>query len=232
MKNLFNYENKLMQAVMTFADLVILNVLFLLCCIPIVTIGAAQAGLYSGIKVLVDKEDDSSPAAAFFRGFSNGFLKITLVYTVMLIAIAASGYVVSLVFIFQASGISDAPLIVSIIALCIFAMFQSLICLFHSRFNCSIPQLFRNVWLIFLAHPLRSILVAVLTWAPIVLLLIDLRLFMTITPVVATILYGFLFLLSYSIMHKPFQDLIQMYNERNGITPESQQIPCEEEIEE
>ena len=72
---------------MTIGDLVILNVLFLLCCLPIFTIGAAQAGLYTGLRVLADKEDDSSPAAAFFRGFSSGFGKITIVHSLLMVLV-------------------------------------------------------------------------------------------------------------------------------------------------
>ena len=63
--NIFSYESKLMQTLMVIGDYIILNLMFLVFSIPIFTIGAAQAGLYSGIKVALDKEDDSSCAAAF-----------------------------------------------------------------------------------------------------------------------------------------------------------------------
>ena len=80
MKSLFDYENKFMQALMAVGDLIILNILFILFSLPIVTMGAAQAGLYTGVRVITDKEDDSSPAAGFVRGFKTGFFKITLMW--------------------------------------------------------------------------------------------------------------------------------------------------------
>ena len=68
--NIFDYNSKFNQLLMTVADIIILNVLYLVCCIPVFTIGAAQAGLFTGIRVLLDKEDDSSCAKAFFTSSS------------------------------------------------------------------------------------------------------------------------------------------------------------------
>ena len=85
MNSLFSYENKFMQALMTLGDLIILNLLFLICSLPVVTMGAAQAGLYTAVRTIVDKDDDTAPVKAFFRGFKSGFIKITLVWIPLLI---------------------------------------------------------------------------------------------------------------------------------------------------
>ena len=45
--NFFSYESKPMQILMLLGDLIILNLLFILCSLPVFTIGAAQAGLYT-----------------------------------------------------------------------------------------------------------------------------------------------------------------------------------------
>ena len=45
MRGFFDYDNKFMQLLSKATDMIILNLLFLLCCIPIFTIGAAQAAL-------------------------------------------------------------------------------------------------------------------------------------------------------------------------------------------
>ena len=55
--NIFNYESKFNQMVMVLADMIILNLLYLICCIPIFTIGAAQAGLYTAVRAMRDDED-------------------------------------------------------------------------------------------------------------------------------------------------------------------------------
>lgn len=224
MKNLFNYENKFMELLMTVGDLVILNLLFLLCCIPVVTIGAAQAGLYTGLRVLTDKEDDSSPTVAFFRGFANGFGSITGAYCIMLVLIVVVGYSAASVMFYDMNGIS-APVVISMIGLFFSTVYQSLFSIFHSRFACTMWQLFRNAWLIFLAHPLRSILVALLNWFPVALFLVDLQIFILGTPIIMTVYFSFAFLLCNTIMKKPFDDVIQMLKEKTQ--PEQTQEEAE-----
>ena len=81
MDSIFSYESKLVQMLLKLADMMIMNILYVLCCLPVFTIGAAQAGLHTGIRQLRDPADDSSCTKAFFRGFANGFGKITLVYS-------------------------------------------------------------------------------------------------------------------------------------------------------
>ena len=58
MNGLFSYDSKPMQLLGFLGDLILLNILYLVCCIPLFTIGAAQAGLFTACKVLLDKEDD------------------------------------------------------------------------------------------------------------------------------------------------------------------------------
>lgn len=228
MSGLFSYENKFMQVLMIIGDLIILNVLFILCCLPIVTIGAAQAGLYSGLRVLTNKEDDSSCAAAFFKGFRSGFGTITIAFTIMLVLILLVGYSAASVVFFDMQGAKHAPVVLSVIALCICAVFQSLLCIFHSRFSCTVFQLIRNIWLIFLAHPLRSILLAVLTWSPVLIFLVNLGVFMSMTPIFLALYFSFVHLMGNAVMKKPFDDLIKMHNERLAQQEESQTEEAEE----
>ena len=214
MKSIFDYDNKFMQALMVIGDLIILNFLFLLCCIPVVTIGAAQAGLFNGLRVLMDKEDDSSCAAAFFRGFTNGFTKITVAFVIMLVIIDLVGWSALSILATQQVGFT---VIISCIALCVCGVFQSLMSAFHSRFSCTTFQLFRNSWLLFLAHPLRSVALSLLTWSPLWLFLLTTpRVFFSLGPLFMSIFFSFVHLLGYTVMRKPFNDLIQMYNERTA----------------
>ena len=46
MDRIFNMDNKFFTFMSRVADLIILNLLFLLCCIPIVTIGPAITAMY------------------------------------------------------------------------------------------------------------------------------------------------------------------------------------------
>lgn len=232
MNNFFSYESRPMQIMMFIGDLVILNLLFLICCIPLFTIGAAQAGLHTAIKVLLDPEDDSSPAAAFFRGFATGFGKVTLAWGLMTLVLLVA---VWLGFSAVALG---APLWLVSISLILVAIFQSLVPAFHSRFDCKPLHLIRNCWFLLFAHPLRALGVTILIWIP-MLPIIDLLLaiiqqnapqqqadlyaFMRLTPLWGTIYFSGVFCFIHAFLKKPFKTAIDHFNETHGIKPEGEE---------
>ncbi len=216
MGNIFSYESKLMQALMYIGDLIILNVLFVLCCIPIFTIGAAQTGLYSGLRVLMDKEDDSSPSRAFFKGFADGFGRITLIWLMFLVLFVLIIANLVPVMVLEFSGYPHAPVAVSLAGLILCAIFYNLIVLFHTRFSCTFKQLFRNSLLMIVAHPLRSILSALIVWIPLLIPVLDFYLFMQLTPVILAVGFSVVFLFSFTLTNKPFMTLIQHFNDQNN----------------
>ena len=226
MTNLFSYDNKFMQALMTMGDLIILNMLFLLCSIPIVTMGAAQVGLYTAVRTIVDKNDDRSPVKAFFRGFKTGFVKITLVWIPCMIVI-----VVCLLTFFVLPGGFEK--VMSIIGFCIVAIFVMLIMMFHSRFDCTVMQLLRNSALMFLAHFFRVVPAAAFAWLTIFIMLYDPNSFIAMGPIFLTLLVSVTFLISSTIMHKPFQSLVEIQKEKEqkAAAIETEAEPVETEAE-
>ena len=220
MSSLFSYENKFMQVLMTLGDLIILNLLFLLCSLPVVTMGAAQAGLYTAVRTITDKNDDTAPVKAFFRGFKSGFLKINLVWVVFLAVIIAS----LLAFFSLPPGFTK---VMSLIGFSIVAILETLSMMFHSRFDCTPMQLLRNSVLLLLAHPLRVIPATFISWLTPLIALYDPNSFIAMGPVFLTLFVSVTFLVAYALMYKPFQDLVDMTLEKQGITPEP--LPEEEE---
>ena len=210
MKNIFSYDSKFMQILLLLADYMILNLLFILCCIPIFTIGAAQAGLYSGMRVLLDKEDDSPCSRAFFKGFSSGFGKITIVWTVLLAVMALLVYNLVATLILDLAG-SYAPVWMCVLALAICILYQSMLTLFHSQFDCTIRQLLKNVFYVVLAHPLRSIAVAVLAWIPVAVFAFAFDYFIQGSIIWAAGYYSVAFGVNVKIMEKPFQTLTENF---------------------
>lgn len=217
--NFFNYESKPMQILMLLGDLIIMNFLFILCSLPVFTIGAAQAGLYTGLKTLLDPDDDTYCSAAFFKGFKSGFGKITIAWC-LLFALELVLGAVAILCIYYTQSTSSIQFWSAAIGLAIVALFHSLIPLFHARFNCTPWQLIRNAWFLALAHPIRSIFVGIVTWLPLILLFtINFVDFMTITPIFLLIYFSGTYLFGFSYMKKPFKVLIDHYNETHGITP-------------
>lgn len=81
--NLFNLDNPIMQFLSKLADLFILNILYLICCIPIVTIGAATTALYT-VTLKAAKNEESYIIRSFFKAFKSNFKIGTLTWLIVL----------------------------------------------------------------------------------------------------------------------------------------------------
>lgn len=217
MNSIFSYDSKPMQILMFIGDLIILNFFYLLCCVPVFTIGAAQAGLYTAVRVLQDPEDDSSPTAAFFRGFRSGFGKVTLVWGLLsLVLVLVAGTAMYA----YALGL---PKWLCIVPVAICALFQTVVPAFHSRFGCTAKQLLRNVWFLIFAFPLRSIAAAAVVWVPAVVFLLDAYNFMSLAAIWCTLYFSTAILFGNLFLRKPFNILVEHFNE----THKPEEAPAE-----
>ena len=207
---MLNYESKFMQTLMLIGDYMILNILFIVCSIPIVTIGAAQAGLYTGVKTLLDKDDDTPCTRSFFKGFSSGFGTITVVWTILGVIIALLAYCYLVVHVFDTVGYKPQPWMI-ILAMAICAVFQSNLTIFHANFGCTKKQLIKNVFFTCIAHPIRSIGVGVITWIPVLTFLFITPLFLQMTPIWIIGYYTIAFMINNIIMKKPYHTLTENF---------------------
>lgn len=207
MRNLFSVESKFGQVMCFLADVVLLNLMFLICCLPIVTIGAAQSALYSAVRPLRDPEDGRSCYKLFFKGFISGFWRVTLVWCVFLVIDAILFYNMWVSFenqalgIFVHWGVPCAGLIFSL-------LLHSMVTIFHSQFDCTTGQLFRNSVLLFATNPIHAVIVAALTWAPALMAAFDMVTFEQFLPLFISLYYSLAMLINSIVMKKPFQGLI------------------------
>lgn len=214
MGGLFSYESKPMQALSFLGDVILLNILFLVSCIPLFTIGAAQASMYSACKVLLDKEDDSSPYRAYVKCFFNGFGTVTLAWLVMTVALALIIWAAV-----SAWKLGSYAWLVCI-SVGFVAVFRALVPAFHSRFGCKWWQLIRNTWFLLFAHPLRSIFCTALNWVPAVcFFFLRTYTFMAMMPVWGLLYFGTAFCFASAALKKPFKTLTDHFNETHGIKP-------------
>ena len=96
----FRYQGWLWRALNTLTDILALSVLWLLCSIPVLTLGAATTALYDSV-VRCIRYKQSGPYERFFRTFKNELVP-GLLLTLLWGAIAALG-VVQKVFMFAFS---------------------------------------------------------------------------------------------------------------------------------
>lgn len=90
MKNIFNLEGPLMQMLTRVGDMILLNVLFLICCIPVITAGASIAAMHKMMQDLI-YETDSGTVKGFFRAFKANFKQATILWIIILVVILSLG---------------------------------------------------------------------------------------------------------------------------------------------
>lgn len=77
LEKIFNYDNPVFRIIVKFGKLWVLNMLWILCSIPIFTIGAATTALiYSCMKL---KDEDGNIIKNFFHSFKHNFLQANII---------------------------------------------------------------------------------------------------------------------------------------------------------
>lgn len=85
--NFLKPDSPVMNFLSILADLIILNLLFIICSIPIVTFGAAySAKYYVAMKIM--RGEDTGTIIPFFKAFGRNFKQATVSWMIMLLAIA------------------------------------------------------------------------------------------------------------------------------------------------
>lgn len=83
---LFDVDSPLMQGLNKMADLLWLNVLTVICCLPVVTIGASLTALnYMALKIARDEE--CYITRGFFKSFRENFKQATVIWLIFLAVI-------------------------------------------------------------------------------------------------------------------------------------------------
>lgn len=86
---MFKYDSGLMTFLGKVTDIVILNLLTLVCCIPIITIGASiTAAHYTALKM--HRDTDNYVVRNFFRSFKNNLLQSTIIWIIWIVAVLLS----------------------------------------------------------------------------------------------------------------------------------------------
>ena len=81
----FNWtDNVVMRAIGKIGDLICLNVLWLICCIPVITIGASTTALYTVMLRLV-RNEEGYIFRGFFKAFKLNFKQSTIIWIILLL---------------------------------------------------------------------------------------------------------------------------------------------------
>ena len=175
---LFNPDSRIMIFLSRVADLVILNILWLVCCVPVVTIGASTTAMYHVIRHW-QKDSVSSIMRDFFQSFKEDFKQATPVYLILLILTVA--VVMNAMLIFNPDNSAAVPsylLVIWFISALILLFISSFVYPVMAFFADSIFKTLRNAMVLALANLPRTILISILNLLPVILLFVNLSFFL------------------------------------------------------
>ena len=101
MRSVFSMEGPVFEALSKLADIMILNVLFVICCIPVVTIGASLTAM-SYVTLKMKDGSEGYIWKSFFKAFKENFRQSTVIWLILLVVAAVLG--VDLMFLRQLSA--------------------------------------------------------------------------------------------------------------------------------
>lgn len=81
---MFNYENKMMRTLNKIMDSLMLGLLWLICSLPILTVGAASSAFYYAFIKSI-RQESGYPWKEFFHGFKISFKQATVIWLLLLV---------------------------------------------------------------------------------------------------------------------------------------------------
>lgn len=84
LSSLFNYDNPVWRFIGKFFDVMILNLLWVVCSIPIVTMGASTTAVYYVTMKLV-RDEDGPTIRSFFKSFKENFKQATIIWLILMV---------------------------------------------------------------------------------------------------------------------------------------------------
>ena len=224
MSSFFNMDSPIMRFLSRLCDLIILNLLTIVCCIPVVTAGASITALFS-VTLKMVKGEESYILRGFFKGFKENFKQSTIIWLI----IAVLGLFLFVDYRAAAvlpGNMKDIFQVLIGAVVIVYLMVLTYIFPYVARFRNDIKNIFKN-----------SLLIAVLNlpWT-LVLIICPLALFfitfLTTTTLVygsmLWILFGFALVayLSSIIFRKVFVKYEPKEKEEEGL-PDNYQLPDE-----
>lgn len=153
-------DSPLFQALGRMADLIILNIIFIICCIPVVTIGPSITALnYVAMKIAVNEE--GSIIRSFFKSFRQNFRQALIIWILLL---AFGGALFYNFYTLWGSGgtVNRTVQVFSVIALIGYTMILVYVFPILSRFDNSIIKTLRNAMVLSVANFPHTIAMAML----------------------------------------------------------------------
>lgn len=165
----FGYDGPFFSVLNRISDIIILNVLWIVCCIPVVTIGASTtAMLYVTMKIV--SGEDAYIVRKFFKSFKENFIQSTIIWLIMLVI----GVMLVFNYLFLPNmNLNDTLYNMFFSASCLTALLYAMILVYlfplQARLENKIKHTFKNALLLSFRHLPTTILLILLVFVPLYL---------------------------------------------------------------
>lgn len=177
MGGFFSLDSKFMRTMSMIADLIILNVIYLVTCLPVVTIGAASTALYT-VCFRIGTAREGSLVKGYFRAFRDEFRQATLVWLFLLLFGAAS--CVNIFIFLSMDGWMHYLFFPFVLFLLVVLMMTGYAFPLLSQFRNDTKSVIKNALIFSVAFLPRTVLIVVINVFPWALLLTNLYLFLQV----------------------------------------------------
>ena len=177
MGGFFSLDSGFMRTMSRIADLFILNVIYLVTCLPVVTIGAAGTAMYT-VCFRLGTAREGSLVKDYFRAFRDEFRQATLVWLFLLLFGAAS--CVNIILVLGTGGWMHYLFFPFVLFLVVVLMMVSYAFPLMSQFRNDTKSVLKNALIFSVAYLPRTVLIVVINVFPWALLLTNLYLFLQV----------------------------------------------------
>lgn len=198
MRKWFDYDSPVITKLNRVTDIMLINAAYILCCIPVITIGAAKSAM---VNICFKNEQGIKD---FFSAFFREILTSLPVWLIQLLcgAFLSYSWYISVEHPLPYSGIIRTLL--GLITL-VYLLVSSQVFLVMGRYECGFMQRFANAALIAAAHPVKSIIISVISVLPYVFFFGNPELFMNLSFVWLLFYFYFEDFISVRLMKKTYE---------------------------
>lgn len=213
MKQLFHVDGPIMTFMSQIANFIILSVLWLLCCIPVITIGASTSALYY-VTLKMVRGEISGVAGPFFKALKAN-LRAGIVFSLLFGVMGAVLYLDYTVMLQQTGTLGTVFRVIFMVL-----GFFSLITMFYTfplqaQFVNTVRGTLKNAFYFSIGNIRTTLVVLAFHAIPLLLIFLPLQTLFKILPLVFLILPGLIAYLCSVQFMKIFKPLMENIEEKN-----------------
>ena len=167
----FSLDSPIIRFLSWITDLILLNLLWILYSLPVVTMGASTAALYT-VAYKLNTDSCSGLFKTFHKAFRENFKKATPIFFLLLAAAVVLVFL-ELQFLPIAAKTSVLFYVAYLIPFVLFMMSASMVFPLIARFENTIFGTLRNAFLIAIGHFPTALLMAIVHLIPVILLFVS-----------------------------------------------------------